>query len=154
TELRYLAIKGIDEQWIGLLANYSLHYVGDCERGTISADYFGCFANELTKLLGGSSAFVGIMSNGTSGEVNIWDFLDPGRYPSGNHEKSRLIGSELAAGVVSSLTEVVWETQPVLDCEYAEITVDVRKPTLTELEHAKAIVAKTDYEHIHFDQQG
>ncbi|RQP18275.1 MAG: hypothetical protein EAS52_06000 [Parapedobacter sp.] len=154
TELRYVAVKGIDDQWIGLLANYSLHYVGDCERGTISADYFGCFAKELAELLGAGSAFVGMMSNGTSGEVNIWDFLDPDRYPSGSHEKSRLIGKELAAGVAASLKNVVWETQPVLGSRYAEITVGLRKPTPTELERAKELVEQTDYEHIHFDQRG
>lgn len=154
TELRYLAVKGIDDQWIGLLANYSLHYVGDCERGMISADYFGCFAKALAESLGAGSAFVGMMSNGTSGEVNIWDFLDPDRYPSGNHEKSRLIGRALAAGVVESLNDVVWEIQPVLDSRYAEITVGLRKPTPTELERAKELVAQTDYENIHFDQKG
>lgn len=154
TELRYLAVKGIDDQWIGVLANYSLHYVGDCERGTISADYFGCFAEALAELLGAGSSFVGMMSNGTSGEANIWDFLDPDRYPAGNHEKSRLIGKELAAGVAASLNDVIWEVQPVLGSRYAEITVGLRKPTPTELETAKEIVQQTDYENIHFDQRG
>jgi len=154
TELRYLAVKGIDGEWIGLLANYSLHYVGDCERGTISADYFGWFAKELTELLGTDSAFVGMMSNGTSGEVNIWDFLDPDRYPAGNHEKSQLIGKELAIGVVTSLSDVTWEVQPVLGSRYTEITVGLRKPTPEELEAAKALVEQTDYENIQFDQRG
>src|SRR5690554_4469997 len=34
--LGFLAVKGLNEEWIAVLANYSLHYVGDCERGTIS----------------------------------------------------------------------------------------------------------------------
>jgi len=154
TELRYLAVKSIDDQWIGLLANYSLHYVGDCERGTISADYFGWFANELTELLGAGPGFVGMMSNGTSGEVNIWDFLEPDRYPAGNHAKSRLIGKELAGGVAASLAAVTWEAQPLLGSRYDEITVGLRKPTPAELESAKELVRQTDYENIHFDQQG
>lgn len=154
TELRYLAVKGIDDQWIGLLANYSLHYVGDCERGTISADYFGYFAKAVAELLGAGPAFVGMMSNGTSGEINIWDFLDPNRYPAGNHERSQLIGQELAVGVAASLADVTWEAQPVLRNRYEEITVGLRKPTPAELETAKEIVAETDYENIHFDQRG
>ncbi|MGV3761320.1 hypothetical protein [Parapedobacter sp.] len=154
TELRYLAVKGVDGEWIGLLANYSLHYVGDCERGTISADYFGWFAKELTALLGGGPGFVGMMSNGTSGEVNIWDFLEPDRYPAANHEKSRLIGKELAEGVVASLAGLIWEAQPLLGSRYDEITVGLRKPTPAELETAKELLAQADYENIHFGQQG
>src|SRR5690606_18320971 len=51
TEVAYLAVKGLDGKWIAVLANYSLHYVGDAPRGTISADYFGCFARSLNHLL-------------------------------------------------------------------------------------------------------
>ena len=154
TELRYLAVKGVDDQWIGLLANYSLHYVGDCDRGTITADYFGHFARALTDELGAGPAFVGIMSNGTSGEINIWDFLDPDRYPTENHEKSKLIGRELAAGVAASLAAVEWETEAALESRYQEVTVGTRKPTAAELARAKEIVTQTDYESIVFDQQG
>ncbi len=154
TELRYLAVKGIDDQWIGLLANYSLHYVGDCARGTISADYFGCFAKELVGLLGADPTFVGMVSNGTSGEINIWDFLDPERYPLAHHEKSRLIGKDLAIGVAASLSDVTWEAQPVLGSRYEEVTVGLRKPTPAELETAKEIVQQTDYENIQLDQRG
>lgn len=154
TELRYLAIKGLDDAWISLLANYSLHYVGDCDRGTISADYFGCFANALATQLGAPEDFVGIMSNGTSGEINIWDFVEPGRYPKGNHEKSQLIGGELATAVVHSLKEVQWETDPVLDVRYADVSVGVRKPSQTELKTAYRLVTNTDYEHITLDQRG
>src|SRR5688500_7048921 len=64
-----------DRRPIAVLANYSLHYVGGLP--AISADYFGVFAGELAKRLNatdarysGKPAFVGIMSNGTSGNIN------------------------------------------------------------------------------------
>src|SRR5690606_19886429 len=64
TQLAYLAIKGLDDRWISILANYSLHYVGDAERGTISADYFGYFSGRLAEALPeNGDNFVPIMSN-------------------------------------------------------------------------------------------
>ncbi len=154
TELRYLVVKGIDGSWISLLANYSLHYVGDCERGTISADYFGYFAHALAAGLDAGETFVGILSNGTSGEINTWDFMALDRYPKGNHEKSRLIGGELATMVVDSLKQVEWESNPTLDAQYADVTVGVRKPSQVELEKAKKLVEATDYEYIKLDNKG
>ena len=56
-----------------MLANYSLHYVGDVGPGHISADYFGVFADRIQQLLGADRQdppFVGILCNGTSGDIN------------------------------------------------------------------------------------
>ena len=150
--LGYLAVRGTDGQWISLLANYSLHYVGDCERGTISADYFGYFSRSVAKRLEADGGFVGMMSNGTSGEVNIWDFQHPDRYPTGYHEKSKLIGEELAAAVVDSIGRLEWETAPVLNVYYTELTVGIRKPTAAEFAKAEQRVGATDYEAIAFGE--
>src|SRR5690606_17910980 len=152
-QLAYLAIKGLDDQWIGLLANYSLHYVGDADRGTISADYFGCFANSLQQALRADD-LVAIMSNGTSGEINIWDFIDSVRYPTALHQKSAYIGQDLADKVFQSLPDLQWEEDPVLDALYEELPVGLRKPSQSELEAAKQLVMNTDYEHITLDQDG
>ncbi len=153
-EVGYFAVKGLDGKWISLLANYSLHYVGDCDRGTISADYFGYFSRAIAKLLKADESFVGIMSNGTSGEANIWDFKDQDRYPKGNHEKSELIGTAIAHKVEESIHNLVWETNPSLEVIYRDINVRSRKPGPAELSRALSIVADTDYEHIDLDQQG
>ena len=63
-----------------MLANYSLHYVGGLP--AISADYFAAFARELTTRLSatdaryaGKPAFVGLMSNGTSGDINNVNYI-------------------------------------------------------------------------------
>ena len=60
---------------IALLANYSLHYVGGVPEGEVSADYFAPFAGRIGELLGAEPPFVGIMTNGTSGDVNNIDVL-------------------------------------------------------------------------------
>src|SRR5690606_32791487 len=49
--LAFLGVKSLEDQWISILGNYSLHYVGDWENGTISADYFGVFSNALKEKL-------------------------------------------------------------------------------------------------------
>ncbi|GGG73365.1 hypothetical protein GCM10007415_00930 [Parapedobacter pyrenivorans] len=150
--LRYLAVQNMDGQWISLLANYSLHYVGDCDRSTISADYFGSFARSLSTKLGVGCDFVGMMSNGTSGEINIWDFRDPDRYPKDNHKKSQLIGEDLASAVIGSLPSVEWELHPKLTVVYADVPIGVRKPSEDELTRAKQLVSETDYEDIEFGE--
>ncbi|CAG5018758.1 hypothetical protein DYBT9275_06065 [Dyadobacter sp. CECT 9275] len=153
-ELGYLAVKGLDGEWISLLANYSLHYVGDWENGTISADYFGMFAARLAERLQVEDSFVGIMSNGTSGDVNIWDFQDSNRYPKENFEKSRLIGNSLADKIVDNLPNLIWQTDPELSIGYDEIEIDVVKPSASELSSAALLVAGARYEEIEPDQNG
>lgn len=145
-EVSFLAVRGLDDQWISVLANYSLHYVGDWENGTITADYFGVFSEQIREKLGAGDDFVGMMSNGTSGEVNIWDFLNPGRYPGAFFAKSQLIGSDLAEKICAALPTVDWQTNPQLASQYAEVSVGVRKPTPAEVEAAKTVVATTDFE--------
>jgi neutral ceramidase len=154
TQLQYLAVKGTDDQWISLLGNYSMHYVGDWPNGTITADYFGYFTNHIAAKLDAGDAFVGMLSNGTSGDANIWDFMQPDRYPKGFFKKSELIGTDLAEKVFESLKSIEWETDPILAVKYEEITVPVRKPSLQELESAKEIVMSSDFEKVEANEEG
>ncbi len=147
-ELSFLAIRGMDNQWISLLANYSMHYVGDCKAGTITADYFGVFSKHIAFRLHAGEDFVGIMSNGTSGEASIWDFIEPDRYPKADFEKSQIIGNDLAEKVFQAVHNIHWETDPRLSVLYDEIQVHVRKPSSDELVAARFTVAETDYEKI------
>lgn len=72
-EVAVLAVRSkTDQRPLALLANYSLHYVGGYP--AISADYFAAFADAIGERLRAGDAryqnhpaFVGIMSNGTSG---------------------------------------------------------------------------------------
>ncbi len=144
-ELGYLAIKGIDDQWIALLGNYSMHYVGDWPNGTISADYFGEFCKYLSAKITNPD-FIPMLSNGTSGDANIWDFLQPDRYPKEDFKKSEFIGKDLAEKVIKSFEQLEWEKNPNLKVRYKEMPIKVRKPNAKELEDAKSLVIATDYE--------
>ncbi len=147
-ELCYVAVKSTKEEWLSILANFSLHYVGDWQNGTISPDYFGEFSNQLKIELNASDDFVAMMSNGTSGEANIWDFLDPARFPSANFEKSRLIGGNLAKRLAGSAEEIIWQHTSSLFVSYQELNVDIRKPAPQALTAARIIVAETNYEDV------
>jgi hypothetical protein len=61
---------------IALMANYSMHYFGT---GPVSADYFGKFVTSIAGKIGaaGDSEFVGIMSQGTSGDQHWMDYSKP-----------------------------------------------------------------------------
>ena len=148
TELSYLAVKSTDNQWISLFANYSLHYVGDFEAGTISADYFGEFASQIKSILKAGDDFVGILSNGTSGEANIWDFINRDRYPKENFKKSKLIAKDLAEKIEASLKDLTWDNELALYTEYEELFLDIRKPSQQEFEDAIKIVKDSNYENI------
>ena len=144
-QVSFLAVQGTDGGWIGVLANYSLHYVGDWPNGTLSADYFGVFARQLRERLEADDSFVGMMSNGTSGDVNVWDFRNPARYPAEPFAKSALIGSDIANAVHGALAAVTWQLDPQLTVRYADERVATRKPTPAETEAARTVVADTDY---------
>ncbi|HEY8661853.1 MAG TPA: neutral/alkaline non-lysosomal ceramidase N-terminal domain-containing protein, partial [Hanamia sp.] len=142
----FLAVMGADNKWISVIGNYSLHYVGDWDNGTISADYFGEFSRQLQAKLQAGDGFVGIMSNGTSGDINIWDFLKTKNYPTQKFEKSKLIGGDIAEKVFHELQHVQWEDEPSLSVQYNEISLELRKPTPDELKKAERVVMESNYE--------
>ena len=83
-QLYVLSVQHADGRPLALLANYGLHYVGGTGPGTVSADYFGAFAERIQVLLQADHqdpGFVGIMTNGTSGDVNAIDFSKPAGPP-------------------------------------------------------------------------
>lgn len=153
-ELSFLAVQDLTGEWISILANYSMHYVGDWENGTITADYFGTFSNALKQKLGAKEDFIGILSNGTSGDINIWDFLKEKNYPEAHFAKSQLIGEDLAAKLIEQIAELKWETQPKLAFCYEVVEVKRRLPIENELAEAKEKVGRGDYENLQPNQEG
>lgn len=146
--LGFLAVKGLDERWIAVLGNYSLHYVADWHEDSVTGDYFGEFSNRIQENLEAGDDFVGIMSNGTSGDVNIWDFMNPDRFPKEQFAKTKLIGGDLAQKVFEELKDVQWQTNPQISVQYEELELEVRKPSATELEAAKKSFIENDFDNL------
>ena len=72
-EFFVLSVQHADGRPLCVLANYGLHYIGGVPTGHVSADYFGVFADRIQESLQADRQdppFVGILSNGTSGDVN------------------------------------------------------------------------------------
>jgi Concanavalin A-like lectin/glucanases superfamily len=75
--LTVLSVQSRTGRPIAVLANYSMHYFG---AEPVSADYFGRFAVALAKRIGAQAVdppFVGIMSQGTSGDQMWMDYGQP-----------------------------------------------------------------------------
>src|SRR5258706_3611029 len=76
-DLTIVSIQSREGVPIAVLANYSMHYY---DSPLLSADYYGKFATKLSRLLGADAlepAFVGIMSQGTSGDLMWMDYSKP-----------------------------------------------------------------------------
>lgn len=72
--LSIIAVQTPDNKPIALFANYSQHYY---DSPLLSSDYYGRFALHISKMLNADENFVGIMSQGTSGDLMWMDYGSP-----------------------------------------------------------------------------
>jgi neutral ceramidase len=142
-QIAFFALQTAEGQPMGLLANYSLHYVGGTGPRHISADYFGMFADRIQQLLGADRLdppFVGAMSNGTSGNINNVNYAVP-REKRKPYEKMRQVADECAQAVLEQYKGLVWHDWAPLGMRQCELELGVRKPTPAQLEHARMVLA-------------
>jgi neutral ceramidase len=144
-QVSFLAVKTIDDKWIGILANYSTHYVGGVPPNVISADYYGRVDVMLKSKLKAGKGFIGIMSNGTSGDVNTMDFRLTKKYPSQDYEKINEIANEITDSIVKVLTNVKYIEKPEFRVSNGESEIARRQPSAKILEWAKNLVRTTEF---------
>jgi hypothetical protein len=138
-----------DGRPLAVLGNYSLHYVGGLP--AISADYFGAFAAEMGRRLQAGDAryarkpaFVGIMSNGTSGNINNNNVAAPAatrRKEPG--EQIAAVARSVADAACRAWDRLEWHSAVPLASVERDLTLAVRKATPEELERARRIVEST-----------
>jgi hypothetical protein len=141
-----VSIRGTDGKPIALLANYSLHYVGGIPGKKVSADYFGEFAQQIGERLraqGAGPDFVGILSNGTSGDVNNIDFEHPATRME-PFEKIRQVAGRLADSALTAYRETKFQDWVPLNAEQRELPLKYRKPTAEMAERARRVLAQRD----------
>jgi hypothetical protein len=139
-----LAVREPDGKPISVFAAYSLHYVGGVGSGHISADYFGMFCEQLKHLVGADRQdppFVGILANGTSGDVNNINFRQP-RPRQQPYEQMQFVAHDVAEKVHTALGKLQYLGHVRLDARYREATIAWRHPTPEQLAAAKEKVAK------------
>jgi neutral ceramidase len=141
-DVAVLAVRSAaDKRPIGLLTNYSLHYVGG--NPAISADYFGAFASEIAARLkagderySGKPSFVGILSNGTSGNINGINYGSPLRKKLNPGEQIQLVARGVADAAMTAYESIQWVSQVTLDREERDLSLGVRKGDPGEIAQA------------------
>jgi hypothetical protein len=142
----FISVQSTNGRPIALLANYSLHYVGGVPAGDISSDYYGAFADRIQQLIGADHqdpGFVGIMCNGTSGDINNTNF----RHPRGNaapYAQIRIVANEVAAEVFRVYQTLQYRDWVPLRIEQREIMIGVRRPSEADIRRAQGILAAYD----------
>jgi neutral ceramidase len=145
-ELPIVSIQSTDGRPVAMLANYSLHYCGGVPSGHISADYFGIFADRIQELLGADRldpGFVGIMSNGTSGDINNVNFRG-GQPKQPHYGQMRLVANAVADEALRVYKEIQHQDWVPLRAMQREIQLGVRLPGTEEVVQAKRIVAEAE----------
>ena len=144
-EVAFVSVQTADGKPLALLANYSLHYVGGVPAGHISADYYGVFSERIGELLGAGETdppFVGIMSNGTSGDINNVDFRGgQGRLPP--YGRIRLVADEVAQAVAAAVQQVEHRDQVRLGAAQKEVELALRLPTPEEVTAARTMMQQS-----------
>lgn len=139
-ELSLLSIRDTSGAPMAVMGNYGLHYVGGNGPGEVSADYFGVFSEALRAIPGTDEKFLGLMSNGTSGDVNVVDFSSKA-VKRERYENMERVGNDLAKRAIRQLDEVSYEAPPVVDAAEVILKLKVRKPDAERLAWAKANAA-------------
>lgn len=148
-DVAILAIRSVaDKRPLALLANYSLHYVGG--KQAISADYFAAFANEMAARLKagderyqGKPPFVGIMSNGTSGDINNVNFGSPIRFKRQPGEQIQIVARSVADAAMAAYDVLKWSPDTTLASKEEVLQLGVRKADAAGLAQAKQLLETT-----------
>jgi len=137
--LTLLAVQSPAGRPLAVLANYSMHYFG---APALSADYYGVFAEKLGTLLGADGAgpaFVGIMSQGTSGDQQWMDYSQPRR------EITRdAYAGELAQIAAEAYRKMVFHDWAPLAMRQKTLRLATRQPDAKRLAWAREMAAQLD----------
>ena len=135
--LSVLSVQGKDGRPIAVLANYSMHYFGAT---AVSADYFGRFASKIKGLVGATDdapAFVGIMSQGTSGD-QMW--MDYGQAPKNFTLES--YSEAVSQAAFAAYKTIEYRDWVPLAMAETKLPLHRRTPDEKRLAWAREIVAK------------
>ena len=153
-EVGFIMIKGLDGEWISTLANFASHYAGDWDVDTITADFYGIFANQMHSNLSATDNYIGMLSYGTGGDVNTWDFNKSEQLLKTDFKRATLIGKTIANAIFRNIKGLVWEENPILKMKYKELKIPLRKPSAREVLDAETILEKNSINGINIDTHG
>ena len=145
-EVSFISVQSTSGRPIALLGNYSLHYVGGVPQGDISGDYFAVFADRIQELLKADRQdppFVGIMSNGTSGDVNNINF---GGKPEKHapYAKMRIVADDVAREVLRVYKDIHHQDWVRLQAAKSELRLKVRRASPEMLANIHKVLLRPD----------
>lgn len=154
-QITFISVRSPSGKPISLMASYGLHYVGGITDNTISADYFAMFADRVGELLGADRhqdpPFIGIMANGTSGDVNNLErysdeeLAKRGPQPKKKYqpfEKAREVANLCAEKVLAAHQKLEWHDHVKLTSLQRTLTFERRYPTKEEVAWAESVKAR------------
>lgn len=148
-QVSILSLRQADGKPLAVLANFSVHYCGGYKGAQVSADYFGHFAQALeAKLDAGEDhpPFIGIMSNGTSGNASA---VERGGKKYAAFEWMKLSGQILADEALRVVNEIGYQSDMTLAMQETELEFAVRRPDEERVAWAKAVLANPKGPHPH-----
>jgi hypothetical protein len=136
-ELSVVAMKSRDGKPLGVLANFSMHYVGS---PMLSADYFGRFAEYLGKQIDGSdgaTSCIVSMSQGTSGDLISRNQSAPEtKFDYDEYAK------KIADVAIRAYRDIKYQDTAPLAMRETKLKLRRRVPDAEKLAQSKAIAAK------------
>ena len=136
-ELSLIAMQTADEKPLGVLANFSMHYIGS---PMLSSDYFGRFAEHLAKRIDGSNGATSCivsMSQGTSGDLASMNYN-----AATNKREYDSYADELAKMADEACRRMKYNPDVSLAIREAKLTLARRVPSTERLAWAKTIAVK------------
>jgi putative membrane-bound dehydrogenase-like protein len=129
--LSLIALTTPEGRPLAAFANYSQHYYGS---PLLSSDYYGRFASHLARGLGAGPEFVGIMSQGTSGDQMWMDYGSP-KNEIGYDAYAR----EIADRVLEGWKRIDWRDRAPLRMAERRLELRYRVPDAERLAWARKI---------------
>lgn len=138
-EVTMLYVEGTDGRPLAAVSNFVLHYVGTDNGLAVSADYFGHFHRLIQKYL--HPQCVGMVWNGTSGDINNQDYSGKMRWTVSGHKQAIKMANVLAGHLITEIQ--LMEMQDELALGAAVGSFEFRRKTITaeDLAVAEKILA-------------
>lgn len=143
-EVGVLCLRRPQGDTLGLLANYSLHYVDIPEDArSISADYFGYFSAMIQRLR--AESFVAALSNGACADLNNIDVLGGARPKNDRYQHTERVAALIAAAAFWAWNETAFAEDLPLGAAMREVMLKRRPlPTDADRKRAREIEARVE----------
>lgn len=140
-EVNALCLRRPGGPTLGLLANYSLHYVGagDSER-EISADYFGYFSRMIQQMRGES--FTAALSNGACGDINNVDVKGGLRPDNRRYQHTERVAAKVASAALWAWNGMAFVQDAPVGAAMEEVTLERRPVSEADLARAREAVER------------